>query len=923
MSIRLNKVTKYLNVGLSTIVKFLHSRGYSPEENPNTKISNEEYEILNEEFNKDKNLKPEYKTTTNKECFYKKKTLLEKEIFESEKKITTTVLKKENNSFTILNKLGIDTMSEKGSQSNYKKVEPIEVNKNKSKFNTLKEIEKIEKPSNIKSEQNNFIKKSEKITKIEQNKKINFKSNNENKQKIFRLSNFTKKPINFTITGKIDLTTINNETRPNRKIKEKEEKQIKIGKIIQINKKEQPYPISQPNIKTPKKKKRNRIKHKKINIEQNIFTTFNQKNKHTNFRKITHKNEVNEEDIQKQVKETLARLTVNSLKKGTKYRKEKRDMLSQQLNEQHKIKAQESKIIKLTEFVTANDLANMMNIPVVQVISTCMSVGVMISINQRLDTETINIVADEFGYKTEYVTEEIISTIVDDKNREEFVSRPPIITVMGHVDHGKTSLLDNIRNTNVIAGEAGGITQHIGAYHVKLHDGRKITFLDTPGHEVFTAMRARGAKITDIVIIIIAADDNIMPQTIEAINHATAAGVPIVFAINKIDKPGSNPEKIKEALSSMNYLIEEWGGKYQSQDISAKKGIGVQELLEKVLLEAELLNLKANPKNKATGSIIESSLDKGRGYISTILIQNGTIKLGDIILAGMYFGRIKAMFNERNQKIKDAGPSEAILILGLNGAPQAGDTFRIIENEQKAREIATKKEQLQREQGLRTQKLLTLDDISMRIAVGNFQQLNIIVKGDVGGSIEALSDSLIRLSTKQIQVNIIHKGVGQISESDIVLAAASNAFIIGFQVRPSTSARKLAKKEGIDIRLYSIIYNAIEEVKSAIAGMLTPEIKEKITASLEIHEVYKLNKVGSIAGCMVKEGKIKHGDKIHLIRNGIVIYTGELASLKRYKNDVKEVTQGHECGLNIYNFNDIKVGDTIETFEEIQVKQTL
>jgi translation initiation factor IF-2 len=553
-----------------------------------------------------------------------------------------------------------------------------------------------------------------------------------------------------------------------------------------------------------------------------------------------------------------------------------------------------------------------------------MAIGIMVSINQRLDAETINIVADEFGFKTEYVSAEVVEAITEEKdNEEDLVARPPIVTVMGHVDHGKTSLLDNVRNTNVIAGEAGGITQHIGAYNVELDNGRKITFLDTPGHEAFTAMRARGASVTDIAIIIVAADDNVMPQTIEAINHASAANVPMIFAINKIDKPGATPEKIKETLAGMNYLVEDWGGKYQSQDISAKKGIGIRELLEKVLLEAELLDLKANPVRRAVGSVIESSLDKGRGYVVTTLVQNGTLKMGDVVLAGTHFGRIKAMFNERNQRITEAGPSEPVLILGLNGAPTAGDTFHVLETEQEAREIATKREQLQREQGLRTQKLLTLDDIGRRIAIGNFQQLNVIVKGDVDGSVEALSDSLIRLSTEQIQVNVIHKGVGQISESDVILAAASDAIIVGFQVRPSQAARKSAEKEGVDVRLYSVIYDAIAEVKAAMEGMLSPEIKEDIIANVEVREVYKITKVGTVAGCQVREGKIKRGNKIRLIRDGIVIYTGELGSLKRFKDDVKEVAQGYECGLNINNFNDIKVGDIVEAFEEVEIKQTL
>ena len=566
----------------------------------------------------------------------------------------------------------------------------------------------------------------------------------------------------------------------------------------------------------------------------------------------------------------------------------------------------------------------MMNVPVTNVISTCMSLGVMVAINQRLDAETINIVAEEYGFKTQYVSADVIEAINEEEDDpEDLIPRPPIVTVMGHVDHGKTSLLDSIRSTNVIAGEAGGITQHIGAYNVKLNDGRKITFLDTPGHEAFTAMRARGAKVTDVAIIIVAADDNVMPQTVEAINHAGAAGVPIVFAINKIDKPGANPEKIKERLAEMNYLVEDWGGKYQSQDISAKKGIGIQELLEKVVLEAELLDLKANPDRRATGSIIESELDKGRGYVSTVLVENGTLHQGDIVIAGAYYGRVKAMFNERNQRIEEAAPAEPALILGLNGAPQAGDTFNVMETEQEARSIANRREQLQREQSLRTQKMLTLDDIGRRIAIGNFQQLNIIVKGDVDGSVEALSDSLIQLSTEEIQVNVIHKAVGQISESDVTLAAASDAIIIGFQVRPSLGARKEAEKEGVDIRLYSIIYDTIEEVKAAMEGMLSPDIKEDITGNVEVLDVFKITKVGTVAGSMVRDGKIKRSSRIRLVRDGIVIFTGELDSLKRFKEDVKEVTSGYECGITIRNFNDIKVGDVIEAYEETEIKKTL
>ena len=681
------------------------------------------------------------------------------------------------------------------------------------------------------------------------------------------------------------------------------------------------------------KKKRKRIKKDRIDVSNvgNMPNANFSRPNHTDDRKQRVKKpvktEVSEEDVQKQIKETLARLTNKSNKsnKGAKYRRDKRDAAVRREHELQEQEERESKVLKLTEFVTANDLANMMDVPVTEVIGTCMSIGIMVSINQRLDAETINIVAEEFGFKTEYVSADVVEAIKtdDDDNEEDWVPRPPIVTVMGHVDHGKTSLLDNIRNANVIAGEAGGITQHIGAYNVKLPNGRRITFLDTPGHEAFTAMRARGAKVTDIAIIIVAADDSVMPQTVEAINHASAAGVPIVFAINKIDKPHANPDKIKEELANMNYLVEDWGGKYQSQEISAKKGIGVEELLDKVLLEADLLDLKANPKRRAVGSIIESSLDKGRGYVSTVLVENGTLKMGDIVLAGTHHGRIKAMFNERNQRVTEAGPSEPVLILGLDGAPQAGDTFNVLETEQEAREIANRREQLQRELGLRTQKMLTLDDIGRRIAVGNFQELNVIVKGDVDGSVEALSDSLIRLSTEEIQVNVIHKAVGQISESDVVLAAASNAVIIGFQVRPSQQARRSAEKEGVEIRLYSIIYDAIEDVKSAMEGMLSPEIKEEITANVEVLQVFKISKVGSVAGCMVKEGKIKRTNKVRVIRDGIVIHTGELGSLKRFKDDAKEVVAGQDCGLNINNFNDIQVGDIIEAYEETEVKKTL
>ena len=793
-----------------------------------------------------------------------------------------------------------------------------------------------------------------------------------NEEDVFKIrpTEFVSK---INVIGQIDLAALNQNTRPKKKSKderrrEREEKdkvrqdQKKLMKEaiikeirkddIKVNK-----PVPKETAESAaNKKKRNRINKEKVDIN-NVASNFarpipnsekgkggsaphqgqggqpqqgggggnnKSRNNKDRFKKPVVKQEVSEEDVAKQVKETLARLTSKGKNKTSKYRKEKRDSAFSRQQELEDQEMAESRVLKLTEFVTANELASMMDVSVNQVIGTCMSIGMMVSINQRLDAETINLVAEEFGYKTEYVSAELAQAIVEEEDApEDLRPRAPIVTVMGHVDHGKTSLLDYIRKANVIAGEAGGITQHIGAYNVTLEDGRKITFLDTPGHEAFTAMRARGAKVTDIAIIIVAADDNVMPQTKEAINHAVAAGVPIVFAINKVDKPTANPDRIKEELANMNYLVEEWGGKYQSQDVSAKQGLGIKELMEKVLLEAEMLELKANPVRRATGSIIESTLDKGRGYVATVLVSNGTLKMGDIVLAGTHFGRVKAMFNERNQRIKEAGPSEPVLILGLNGAPTAGDTFHVIETEQEAREIANKREQLQREQGLRTQKILTLDELGRRIALGNFKELNIIVKGDVDGSIEALSDSLIKLSTEQIQVNVIHKAVGQISESDVTLAAASDAIIIGFQVRPSASARKYAEQEGVDIRMYSIIYDAIEEVKAAMEGMLAPEVKEVVTASIEVREVFHITKVGTVAGAMVKEGKVKRSDKARLVRDGIVIFSGSINALKRFKDDVKEVAFNYECGISLVNFNDLKVGDVIETYEEVEVKQTL
>jgi len=968
MSIRLIRISKNLNIGISTLVEFLHSKGFAVESNPNTKIDDDQHEMLVKEFGKDKdmeallNRKKEQKREAeildrNKE---KEEPIQKEEIIEE---IKTEIPEEIKPHFQIVDKIDLDSLNRK-KKPEEKPVEttvseeeieipvteaeePIEVEFEPQTEEVAEffepEVEQEEQPvveELIEDSNSDVIEESEvAIPTVDEQPA--------GTDEVFRLNARPTLKSNIVVKGSIDLSSINDKTRPAKKSKaekkkerlerEQDQKKLKENTVRLLKKEsvEEQQRKGKPQVNDDSddsaKKKRNRIKKGKVDIEKGVpqggfANKAGDKDKpKPHFRKSVIKAEVNEVDVQKQIKETLARLTNKGGKnKGAKYRKEKRDAISQKQQEELAQLEESNKTLKITEFVTANDLANMMNVPVVQVISTCMSIGIMVSINQRLDAETINIVAEEFGYKTEYVSAEVVEAINEEEDREEdLVPRAPIVTVMGHVDHGKTSLLDNIRKTNVIAGEAGGITQHIGAYNVELKSGRRITFLDTPGHEAFTAMRARGAKVTDIAIIIVAADDNVMPQTVEAINHASAAGVPIVFAINKIDKPGANPEKIKETLAGMNYLVEEWGGKYQSQDISAKQGLGLDELLEKVLLEADLLELKANPERRAIGSVIESSLDKGRGYLATVLVSNGTLKKGDVVLAGTYFGRVKAMFNERNQNIDSAAPAAPALILGLNGAPQAGDIFHVLETEQEAREIATKREQLQREQGLRTQKILTLDDIGRRIAIGNFQQLNVIVKGDVDGSVEALSDSLIRLSTEEIQVNVIHKAVGQISESDITLAAASDAIIIGFQVRPSQAARRAAEKDGVEIRLYSIIYDAIEDVKSAMEGMLSPEIKEEMTAYVEVRDVFKITKVGTVAGCMVKEGKIKRSNKIRLIRDGIVIYSGELGSLKRFKDDVKEVASGYECGLNIHNYNDIKVGDVIEAFEEIEVKKTL
>ena len=972
MTIRLNKVTRDLNVGITTVVDFLQKKGYTVEANPNTKITEEQYAALVKEFSKDKDLKIEsekiIQERQNKER--NKASVSIEDIHPELKKpevIETVVPEDVRPKFKPVGKIDLDGLKKKKKPAVVEPAETPVVQEGPAKpepENKQAEVEKTEvKTEEAPVQQPQVEEKQEpkqpeikaeelKPEPMEEEKKQ--QSVQENKEdEVFKIrpTEFKSK---INVVGQIDLAALNQSTRPKKKSKEEKKKereekdkqrqeqrkQMKDAIIKEIRKSDEKTDKGGLSDEAAKKKKRNRINKERVDINatsnasgasRNEKSGKNNQNqgqggKHNKdrFKKPVVKQEVSDEDVAKQVKETLARLTNKGKNKAAKYRKEKRENIQNRQLEQEELEQEESKVLKLTEFVTANELANMMDIPVTQVISTCMSVGIMVSINQRLDAETINLVAEEFGYKTEYVSAEVAQAVEEEADAEEDLQpRAPIVTVMGHVDHGKTSLLDYIRKANVIAGEAGGITQHIGAYNVKLEDGRRITFLDTPGHEAFTAMRARGAKVTDVVIIIVAADDNVMPQTKEAINHAMAAGVPIVFAINKVDKPNANPDKIKEELAAMNFLVEEWGGKYQSQDISAKKGTGVPELLEKVLLEAEMLDLKANPNRKATGSIIESSLDKGRGYVATVLISNGTLHVGDIVLAGTSYGKVKAMFNERNQRLKEAGPSEPVLILGLNGAPAAGDTFHVLDTDQEAREIANKREQLAREQGLRTQKMLTLDEVGRRLALGDFHELNVIVKGDVDGSVEALSDSLIKLSTEQIQVNVIHKGVGQISESDVSLAAASDAIIVGFQVRPSSNAAKLAEQEGVDIRKYSIIYDAIEEVKSAMEGMLAPTLKEQVTATIEVREVFNISKVGMVAGAMVKTGKVKRTDKARLIRDGIVIFTGSINALKRFKDDVKEVGTNFECGISLTNCNDLKVGDVIETYEEVEVKQTL
>ncbi|MBR2862708.1 MAG: translation initiation factor IF-2 [Bacteroidaceae bacterium] len=935
MSIRLNKVIKECNVGLQTAVDFLKQKGFEVQASLSERISDEQYELLKKEFGADKSLRNAAEKLIQDRLKEKKPAVKEPKPQPEEIK---TVIPGDMRP-QIVTKGHIDLDAKPAAPKAPEKTEtPVAPKAEEPKVAPKEEVKVEEKPAveeKPKQAAPTPTPAPEKKVKEKPSVEERAKAIGEEEEGVFKLHaqpNLTAPKV----LGTIDLTALNQNTRPKKKTKEE-------------RRKEREEKAKQNNAPSGEKKKRNRINKERVDINaaanqqgnnqnrqkqgqgnnaanQNAAAVNNKRNKDRNKKvQAVVKTEISDEDVAKQVKETLARLTSKSkTAKGAKYRKEKREQVRAMQEEEMLEAKAESKILKLTEFVTANELATMMDVPVTKVIGTCMSIGIMVSINQRLDAETIDLVAEEFGFKTEFISADVQEAIaVEEDNEEDLLPRAPIVTVMGHVDHGKTSLLDYIRKANVIAGEAGGITQHIGAYNVELEDGRHITFLDTPGHEAFTAMRARGAQVTDIAIIIIAADDAIMPQTKEAINHAVAANVPIVFAINKIDKPTANPDKIKESLAAMNFLVEDWGGKYQSQDISAKKGIGVPELLEKVLLEADMLELKANPNRKAVGTIIESSLDKGRGYVATVLVSNGTLRQGDVVLAGTNYGRVKALFNERNQRVQEVGPSQAATLLGFNGAPQAGDQFHVMETEQEAREIANKREQLQCEQDLRTHKMLTLDEVGRRIKLGSFKELNIIVKGDVDGSVEALSDSFIRLSTETIAVNVIHKGVGQISENDVTLAAASQAVIVGFQVRPSQSARKLADKEGVEIRQYSVIYDAIEEVKDAMEGMLEPVMKEEMTATIEVRQVYHISKVGYVAGAYVIDGKVKRSDKARLIRDGIVIFTGEINALKRFKDDVKEVSTNFECGISLTNCNDIKEGDIIETFQEIAIKQKL
>mgnify|MGYP000950304073 FL=1 len=916
MSIRLNKALRELNIGRQTAVDFLTKKAELGEvkDDLSFKLNEAQYQALVEAFKQDAAVRNEA------EKLFQKKPKEKKRTPEAKDNRAESLLESSNQQvYKPMGKIDLDSIGKAPSAKKSAAPEEKKAPEVKAAAVSPEPEKKVKTPKPVAPKSEPKVEKPVEAPKEAAVEKP--VAEEKDGDAIFTLKS-EKKILNspkVNVLGKIDLDALNQSTRPKKKSKEEKRKEREEKAATQHG---------------GERKKRVRINKERVDINaeakqnngsNNGANGGKNKNKKNRNKRNQKPLEVDDEAVARQVKETLARLTSKSQnKKGAKYRKEKREAVQEKLQQEANAERKEAKILKLTEFVTVSELATMMNISVTQVISTLMSVGIMVSINQRLDAETINMVADEFGFKTEYVSAEVqeaVSEDVDDEN--DLVPRAPIVTVMGHVDHGKTSLLDHIRNTNVIAGEAGGITQHIGAYSVTLKNGQKVTFLDTPGHEAFTAMRARGAQVTDIAIIIIAADDSVMPTTKEAIAHAQAAGVPMVFAINKIDKPGANPDKIREDLANMNLLVEEWGGKFQCQEISAKKGVGVDALLDKVLLEAEMLDLKANPNRKATGTIIESSLDKGRGFVSTVLVSNGTLKIGDIVIAGTSWGRIKAMFNERNQRIEKAGPAEPAIILGLNGAPTAGDLFHVLETEQEAREIANKREQLQREQGLRTQKRLTLGDISHRIARGEFHELNIIVKGDTDGSIEALSDSFIKLSTEKVQVNVISKAVGQISENDVMLASASDAVIVGFQVRPSSEARKLADREGVEINTYSIIYDAIDDIKSAMVGMLDKVTKEIVTGQIEVQQVFKISKVGTIAGGLVTEGKVHAKDKARVVRDGIVVRTAEINALKRYKDDVKEVPMGMECGLSLVNYNDIMEGDIIETFTEIEVEQKL
>ena len=1004
---RLGKVAKDLNIGKQRAIEFLEKKGCPIEDDLNAKLTEEQYALLLKEFSSDKNLKIETDKRQAEREKIKERNREEqlKKMPKAPEVVETVVPEDAKPHFTPIGKMDLDALSGKTSQRKEQHavseepatepapaldendadtvpvtedgkfteaVEPLAVEDATVEVAPVEEtvaeiasaknesaaaetvVPTVEEPlelpvhemplePDVARASNEEDANEEPIS--EQPQPDTSSKVEEKKEEIFEFDHPELKKT-LTVVGKVDLSALNQSTRPKKKSKEEKKKEREEKEKERIAQRQQIKDNIMKDIRkdgagSADKKKRTRIGGpERVDIAKagamvgqddsrerqggNNDRRRSSDRDRDRQKRSYDKNDTREENASKQVKDSLSRLTAKQQKSSAKYRKEKREQAYNRQMEQMAEEQAGSKVLKLTEFVTANELASMMNVSVAQVIGTCMNVGMMVSINQRLDADTINIVADEFGFTTEFVSAEVAKAVTEEADAEEDLQpRAPIVTVMGHVDHGKTSLLDYIRKANVIAGEAGGITQHIGAYNVKLEDGRHITFLDTPGHEAFTAMRARGAQVTDIAIIIVAADDDVMPQTKEAISHAQAAGVPMVFAINKIDKPHADPEKVKGSLAQMNLLVEDWGGKYQSQDISAKQGIGVAELLEKVLLEAELLELKANPNRKATGSVIESTLDKGRGYVATVLVSNGTLKMGDIVLAGTHYGRVKAMFNERGQRVKKAGPSEPVLILGLNGAPQAGDSFHVFDSEQEARAIAIDREQLQREQGLRTQKRKTLEDIGRDIAKGGVQELNVIVKGDVDGSIEALSDSLIKMSTDKIKVDVIYKAVGQISESDVSLAAASQAIIVGFQVRPSQAAKKLAETEGVEIRIYSIIYDAIEEVKAAMEGMLAPTLKEEVTATIEVREVFHISKVGFVAGAMVKEGKVKRSDKARLIRDGIVIFTGDINALKRFKDDVREVGTNFECGISLVGCNDIAQGDIIETFTQVEVKQTL